>query len=182
MKKLVAAIALTVGATASADFFRIGDYPANDDVNGWKEWAAKECPTGKYKSMFAQLDRPVRTDYNLELVSKAVIREKCGRVNYGPLPYKEKLPLEDGPDKLDKRPYAVACYVPSTDTIYIPGDGGTFVSMCHEVAHAEGVYEHHVGIKFGELLAHITGRRTVKQVDGVWEVRIDGDLVRTVSH
>lgn len=100
---------------AGADM-RIGAYPADTDVEGWKVWMVDNCPTSRYsQELFAGFEDNMT--FALELVPQSVILEECGSGSR-------------------------ACYNYRTDTIYLPDDGGAFLSACHELAHARGTLTH----------------------------------------
>lgn len=120
--------------------------PAPDDVEGWKQWGFENCKTvgegGIYK-----VHESGHKDFTLVLTDVSGIREVCGRAGYAPAQRNALFSDENG-----KKPYASACHI--GNTIYLPDDGGAFVSMCHEMAHNNGTYDHN-GVTFSELWSRI---------------------------
>jgi hypothetical protein len=106
------------------------NYPDATDVAGWKTWADDNC-TGQLYRVPETGHKP----YELSFLNPTELRAQCGRLNYGRIQRNHMIRSENG-----KRPWAGACY--QGGTIYLPDDGGAFMSMCHELAHADDTYSH----------------------------------------
>ena len=133
----------------------LADRPSPDDVEGWKQWGLEHCKTIGEGGVYS-VPEGGHKDFSLVLTDVDGIRKACGRVDYGPIQRNAFLSSENG-----KRPYASACNI--GNVIYLPNDGGAFMSMCHEMAHNNGAYNHG-GIPFRQLWAHVTGNREL--IDG----------------